>query len=272
MNNVMYNLKRISLHELREKMSYLCDGERIVLRRCISENRALWKSVSITSISDITFNSMGVKTLVWLVGYIGTVPNHPMTILNELSSELELKNVLRKYHMEDDDGMYMIDVDLSGEKPVQRKSIEWSYFDKFEPILDKYMLPRGEGETIASQIVTAVNKLIYKWYNDGDTYDNTHNLEGWTGNDLSDYANWLFSHTDEKMTLKMIFIADTDEDYAEILAKLADALLDEKYLEPLSTLPKDGSIYDCSGPFKFKERYCCDDYEEDEEEEGDDDE
>lgn len=153
-----------------------------------------------------------------------------------------------------------------------KNEITWDYFDKFEPILDKYMLPRGEGETIASQIVTAVNKLVYKWFNDGDTYDNTHNLEGWA-NDLSDYANWLFSHTDEKMTLKMVFVAETDEDYVEILAKLADALLDEKYLEPLSTSPKDGSIYDCSGPFKFIERYCGD-YEEDggyeEEEEGDD--
>ena len=45
------------------------------------------------------------------------------------------------------------------------------YFDKFEALVDKYMPMRGEGETAASQIVTAVNKLIYKWYNDGDVFE-----------------------------------------------------------------------------------------------------
>lgn len=145
----------------------------------------------------------------------------------------------------------------------------WDYFCKFEDILDKYMLPVGEGETIASQIVTAVNMLVYKWYNDGDTYDNTHNLSGWC-NDLSDYANWLYAHTDEKMVLKMIFVADTDEDYEEILGTLADKLLTEEVLAPLSEKPKDGSIYKCSGPFKYDETVSDDDYDDDYDEEEED--
>lgn len=67
-------------------------------------------------------------------------------------------------------------------------AVNWNYFDKFEAITVKYMPDYGEGETIASQAVTAVNKLIYKWYNDGDVFDNTKYLEGWW-NDLSSYAN-----------------------------------------------------------------------------------
>ena len=50
--------------------------------------------------------------------------------------------------------------------------VDESAFDKFEPIIDKYMPDIGEGDSLASQMVTAVNKLIYKWYNDGDVYDN----------------------------------------------------------------------------------------------------
>ena len=41
-------------------------------------------------------------------------------------------------------------------------AVDWGYYDKFEELVDKYMPMRGEGETKASQIVTAVSKLIYK--------------------------------------------------------------------------------------------------------------
>ena len=70
--------------------------------------------------------------------------------------------------------------------------VDWSYYDKpeFKAINSEYLPARGEGETKATQIVTAVNKLVYKWYNDGDVFDNTGALSGWA-NDLSSYANWL---------------------------------------------------------------------------------
>ena len=72
-------------------------------------------------------------------------------------------------------------------------AVDWGYYDKFDGLMDKYLPMHGEGETKATQIVTAVNKLVYKWYNDGDVFDNTLHLEGWA-NDLSDYANWLADH------------------------------------------------------------------------------
>ena len=77
-----------------------------------------------------------------------------------------------------------------------QEGVEWDYFDKFQKIIDKYMSSNGEGETKASQVVTAINKLIYKWYNDGDVFDNTHHLKGWW-NDLSSYANWLYKNVFE---------------------------------------------------------------------------
>ena len=56
--------------------------------------------------------------------------------------------------------------------------VNWNYFDKFEEEKERYLPDRGEGETKATQIVTAVNKLIYMWYNNGDIFDNTHYLDG----------------------------------------------------------------------------------------------
>ena len=122
----------------------------------------------------------------------------------------------------------------------------------------------GEGETRATQIVTAVTKLVYKFYNDGDVFDNTYYLEGWA-NDLSSYANWLYENTDAKRILDRIEFACTEDDYTDLLADLADKLLDDEYLENMDKFMKVGSIYKCDGKFKFTENY-DDECEYDEEE------
>lgn len=131
-------------------------------------------------------------------------------------------------------------------------SVDWSYFDKFDGIIDKYLPMQGEGETKATQIVTAVNKLIYKWYNDGDVFDNTYHLEGWA-NDLTDYANWLYHNTKAEKILEKISVCLTDDDYEELLKELADDLLDGEYLVEKNKVEKVGTIYECNGKFKYEE-------------------
>lgn len=129
---------------------------------------------------------------------------------------------------------------------------DWSYYDKFDGISEKYLPQRGEGETKATQIVTAVNKLIYKWYNDGDVFDNTYFLEGWA-NDLSDFANWLYKHTETKNILDKISSCMTDGEYEDLLQELTDKLLDEEYLLIQSKFEKVDTIYNCNGKFKYEE-------------------
>lgn len=137
-----------------------------------------------------------------------------------------------------------------------------SYFDKFDEVIEKYMSSMGEGETKASQIVTAVNKLIYKWYNDGDVYDNTYGMEGWA-NDLSSYANWLYKNCPQTQgILEDIYDAHSDEDYEAILMELADVTLTEPYLSKMNEVEKTGSIYECEGIFRFEEHNEEEDYYE----------
>ena len=134
-------------------------------------------------------------------------------------------------------------------------------FDKFESVCDKYLPISGEGNTMATQIVTAVCKLVYKWYNDGDVFDNTYHLEGWA-NDLSSYANWLYKYTDGSEILEEISDCWNSVQYESLLAELADVLLSEKYLVQHENVEAKGSIYKCGGPFKYEE------YTEDEEDDG----
>lgn len=134
-------------------------------------------------------------------------------------------------------------------------AVSWGYYDdeKFEKINDKYLPNYGEGETKATQIVTAVNKLIYKWYNDGDVYDNTYYLSGWA-NDLSSYANWLDKYVPSiSRILHGICKCFSESDYEDLLKDLADKLLDEKFLEEQNKIEKIGSIYECRGTFEFIE-------------------
>lgn len=141
-------------------------------------------------------------------------------------------------------------------------SRKWDEFEKFEQVIMKYMEPCGEGETKASQAVTAVNKLVYKWYNDGDVFDNTGMLEGWA-NDLSSYANWLWRYMGEveaDRILEGINDCYNDSDYEDLLYELAEAVIDEEVLEDEAKKEKVGSIYHCNGIFKFVE------YSDDEEE------
>ena len=134
-------------------------------------------------------------------------------------------------------------------------SVDWSYYDspEFEAVNDKYLPAEGEGESMATQICTAINKLVYKWYNDGDVYDNTHQLKGWC-NDLSSYANWLYWYVQASaMVLKKIETCETDGDYEDLLKELADAYLTLETMHLYENVPKQGSIYSCGGPFVFAE-------------------
>lgn len=144
-------------------------------------------------------------------------------------------------------------------------SVNWEYFNKYVDISDKYMLTYGEGETKASQVVTAINKLVYKWYNDGDVFDNTAHLDGWA-NDLSSYANWLYKHTPAKYILNAIYDCYNDSDYEDLLKELADRLLNEEYLAEQNKIAKVDTIYKCEGKFEFLEdkyNYTDDDYYDD---------
>lgn len=146
-------------------------------------------------------------------------------------------------------------------------AVEWDYFDKFDEVSDKYLPSRGEGETKATQIATAVNKLIYKWYNDGDVFDNTYHMDGWA-NDLSSYANWLDQNTAEAGDiLYKIVSCWNDSDYENLLKKLADTFLNEEYLAKQNEFVKYGSVYECDGRFEFQEY--SDEYDEDYEEDDD---
>lgn len=125
----------------------------------------------------------------------------------------------------------------------------WSSFEEFESIIDSYTPARGEGNTMAEQIVTAINKLIYKWFNDGDVYCNSYFMQGLC-NDISSYANWLYEYIN-LTELDEIETVKNDEEYSNLLFKVAKKCLNEDYLKQYKEEPRKGSVYEATGPFEF---------------------
>ena len=125
----------------------------------------------------------------------------------------------------------------------------YSYLDAHKPVIDKYLPFMGEGDTKASQIVTAVHKLFYKWYNDLDVYDTTCLPGGY--NDLSSYANWLDRHTTQEASeiLSGVLSCRSIGEYEHLLTRLADVLLDESYIESQAAAAKVGTIFECNGQY-----------------------
>ena len=141
-------------------------------------------------------------------------------------------------------------------------SVNWGYYDnkKFHDVNKKYLPLEGQGDTMTTQIVTAVNRIVYRWYNDGDVFDNTCYLTGWA-NDLSSCANWLYQYTDNRVQDILYGVYDCGEsDYEDLLKELADTLLDADVLDKYDKIPAVGNVFECDGCFKC----VLDDNEEDE--------
>ena len=134
------------------------------------------------------------------------------------------------------------------QKDLQTLMVEFNSLtdenSSYSILTNKYLPEDGQGENKASQLVTAANKIIYGWYNNGDTISGD-------GNDLTSYANWIDKYIKEpeiRKILKDDFI-DYDDTYylSEIILPLIRFVFREDFLEGLASQEIEGDIYECSG-------------------------
>lgn len=126
-------------------------------------------------------------------------------------------------------------------------------FDLFNEILNTYMPKTGEGDTLASQIATAVAKIGYRWFNDGDTVSSNWMVQSETdAGGLAQYANWLYVNVPEAKPLFRSWISRfdhesvSDSEYVDFLYNMCEVLLEPDLLEGYSAEPVKDSIYNAS--------------------------
>lgn len=95
------------------------------------------------------------------------------------------------------------DIADKNKKLLSKKS---SYDDKFSALFHEYVPSSGKSDTLGGEILRAVNKLEYRWYNDGDVY-----FVGYGKETCGPAAKFLVS------------LNDDDHDYLE---KLGNMLID----------------------------------------------
>lgn len=133
---------------------------------------------------------------------------------------------------------------------------------KQQELIEKYLPPRGDGDNQATQAVTALCKLTYKWFNDGDVYDNHYYLQGWA-NDISGSANWLYNNIPITQSLLMeIKYIHSEKEYEDLLDELENVVLKEELLAELEKKSKVGDAYSEHGPFSFDDSIDEDDEDE----------
>ena len=141
--------------------------------------------------------------------------------------------------------------------------ITWSVFNEFSDISDKYLPESGEGNSMATQIVTAINKIVYKYYNDGDVLDDPYGY----GNNISTFGNWLYNYLNLEELEDTIGLEDDRDEYTSILYKVAKKCLNEEFLAEYVDKPTISSVYsETDGPFHhgYIEEEEEDDYWDDE--------
>ena len=141
-----------------------------------------------------------------------------------------------------------------------------SRFDKFNYVLDEYMPQSGEGDTVASQIATAVAKIAYRWFNDGDTVSSKWMVHDASAEGaVSQYANWLYNNVPESRKIfspwldKFNHGSVSRNEYENFLYDMCLNLLNPDFLDGYSTEPKRDSIYNSKkyedGVFLGEEEY-----------------
>ena len=140
-------------------------------------------------------------------------------------------------------------------------------------LFDKLVPNSGASETIQGELIRAINKLVYRWYNDGDYF-----YKGY-GAETAGPAHAFLTSSSEipsslRSTLNQIFskAIGASEDGYERLIKFAL----EKIVDYVESVPEDEytplemEMYDYDSEFQDEEEE-EDDYDDYEEEEDDED-
>ena len=130
--------------------------------------------------------------------------------------------------------------------------------DRNEPLYAKLVPSNGDAETLEGEMLRAINRIIYRWFNSGDKYYEGYGTET-AGPAHSFLVNARHPQRSAMNTLFKEFVSDAE--YERILNDVLDVILDHiesrqgKYTK--NTL---GGIFDYEPEFEDMEEEDDDDY------------
>ena len=134
--------------------------------------------------------------------------------------------------------------------------------DRNEPLYNKLVPGQGDAETVEGEMLRAINRIVYRFYNDGDKY-----FQGY-GTETAGPAHSFLVNANHPLKSAMIKLFDEpsgDNSYERMLKDVLDMILDHiesrqgKYTK--NTL---GGIFNYEPEFEEDEDDYDDDYYDDE--------
>lgn len=140
--------------------------------------------------------------------------------------------------------------------------------DRNEPLYDKLVPGRGDAETVEGEMLRAINRIAYRFYNDGDKYFEYY------GTETAGPAHSFLVNANHPLRSAMRKILDEpsgDASYERMIKDALDMILD--YIESRRgkyTKNTLGGIYDYEPEFEEEEEDDYDNYDDYDDEEDDD--
>ena len=127
--------------------------------------------------------------------------------------------------------------------------------DRNEPLYDKLVAGMGKSETVEGEMLRAINRIAYRYYNDGDEY-----MTGY-GTETAGPAHSFLVNANHPLKSAMIKIFKDGTNYEQTIKDALDTILD--YIESRQgkyTPNNVGDMFDYEPEFEDEEYY--DDYDD----------
>jgi len=123
--------------------------------------------------------------------------------------------------------------------------------DRNEPLYDKLVAGSGKSETVEGEILRAINRIIYRYYNDGDEY-----MRGY-GTETAGPAHSFLVNANHPLKSAMVKIFGDGTNYEQTIKDALDTILD--YIESRQGKYTKNTL---GGMFDYEPEFEDDEFEE----------
>jgi len=132
--------------------------------------------------------------------------------------------------------------------------------DRNEPLYDKLVAGSGKSDTVEGEMLRAINRIVYRYYNDGDEYHTGY------GTETAGPAHSFLVNANHPLRSLVSTLFKKGTNYEQTIKDVLDAILDHIESRQGKYTPNNEDMYDYESEFE-DDTYEEEDYDYDENEE-----
>ena len=225
------------------------------LRKYLAEGRLLKEDIKDKAISVLNNYKDKVKGVKSYIKYLRNTSDDISSSIQAIADDLDRDNYTSDSLRRDLEKLSL------AEGRLLKEFIGGELEDRNEPLFSKLVPGQGKAETLEGEMLRAINRIVYRYYNDGDKY-----YEGYGAETAGPAVSFLVNAV-HPLRAKMSRIMDgkilSDNEYENMLKEALGLILD--YIEGKEgeyTKNTQGDIFDYESEYEDEDDYS--DYDDDE--------